>query len=126
MDHFGSARRDRNQSRGEHREENRGIAQKVFILFGVEIVAADVAKRIRDFLATAVQIFQARSLIVVFNERQFPRVFVGQGSWFHKFLSLSSLMRSGLAAHWIQKFFHSTDPYCNAHATRENKVVSRS
>jgi hypothetical protein len=62
---------------------------------------------------------------MVINEREFPRVFVCDGGWFHNGLPLSSLVRSVSAAQWIQKFFHFVTPYCNGHATRENEVVSR-
>jgi len=35
------------------------------------------------------------------------------------------LMRSVSTAHWIQKFFHFENSYCNGHAKAGNKVISR-
>src|SRR5947199_2525666 len=92
LDHCAQAGDDRHRSGGDQRPENCGVAQKVVVRFAIEIVAADVAQRFRCrcFCAVAGKISQLRSLIIVINEREFPRVLVCDGGWFHNFFPFVS------------------------------------
>ena len=49
MDRCRGARSNRHESRRDQRREDRGVAQKIVVRFVIEVVAADVAKRIRQF-----------------------------------------------------------------------------
>ena len=70
LNHCGQARHDRHDCHNDKRAEHGGLSRELAVCFGVEIIAADIAQRVRFFDAVRARRVEYRRVVAILDERE--------------------------------------------------------